>query len=365
MFRFVCFYCQKVLKTREDKVGVIIHCPRCKKPLQVPAPPGQPNRPMPPLPPGVKMARPAPPRTSILLKLLRPLIKPAVAAGVIALIGFGAVHYTKQSDKQGEGEPQETQNGGGGEAKNDNDKPAPPKKKDVPDYVADLSSKDGSVRLEAAAFLEKEGLGGKDAVKPFAALFNDKGKDDTTTNLRRFAASALGKIGPKLDAKSQEDIARELRQAVRDEIAEVRMLALESLGKLGRSALPQLRDCLNDTNKDVKIRATTLLADMGNDGKAAAGEIFREVKLADAATKIMLASQLVRLDPTNEMLVPILLDGLRLSDAKIKIMSAKALGEMGKLAASSKFALYDLATKDKDDAVKTAAADALEKVRDD
>lgn len=363
MFRFVCFYCQKVLKTREDKVGVIIHCPRCKKPLQVPAPPGQEKRVLPPLPPGVQMARPAPPRKSILLRLLRPLIKPAVALGLVALIGFGAVKYTRSDKPAGDEKTQEAKD----DTKDKKDEPpAPPaKKKEVPEYIADLGSKDAKVRRAAAAFLWKEEAGGKEAVKPFIALLQDKSKTDEAIECRQFAASALGKIGAKLDAKLQEDIAKELRDAVRDDNQEVRFLALESLGKLGRISLPFLRECLADRNKDTKIKTAAVLAGMGDIAKPLAPDIHREITLADAATKITLAAHLVKLDPTNEMLIPILLDGLRTSDNKVKITAAKALGEMGKTASSTANALYDVAIKDRNDSVKAAAAEALEKVRDD
>lgn len=365
MFRFVCFYCQKVLKTREDKVGVIIHCPRCKKPLQVPAPPGQEKRVLPPLPPGVQMARPAPPRKPWLGKLLRPLIKPAVAAGVIALIGFGAVKYTR-SDKPSTDETQQAKD----DAKEKKDAtpsppPPPPKKKEVPEYIVDLGGKDATLRLEAAAALEKDGLGGKDAIKPFVAILQDKSKSDDAVLLKRFAASALGKIGAKLDAKLQEDVAKELRDAVRDDNQEVRFLALEGLGKLRAVALPFLRECLADRNKDTKIKTAAVLAGMGDIAKPLAPDIYREITLADAATKITLAAHLVKLDPANENLIPILLDGLRTSDNKVKITAAKALGEMGKTASSTANALYDVAIKDRDNGVKAAAADALEKVRDD
>lgn len=370
MFRFVCFYCQKVLKTEEDKVGRLISCPRCKKQLTVPAPPGGQPKPSKPTSavPGVPMARKAPPRKPLMKRIAARMVKPVAALVALFLIGFSAMQYVKYSNRphdeqtKAEGTPDEIK-----DAKTETpaEPPPPPKKKEVPDYIADLGDKDLNVRLEAAAFLEKDGLGGKEAVKPFTAALQEKAKSDDAVLLRRFAASALGKLGPKLDAKAQEALAKDLREGARDDSQEVRFLALEALGKLGKPALPFLRECLTDNNNPTKIKAAAVLAGMGEDAKPLAPDIFRAVERADATTKILLAAHLVKLDPANELLIPILLNGLRTSDNKVKITSAVALGHMGKVASSTANALYDVAIKDKSDEVKSAAADALEKVRDD
>ncbi|GAH76877.1 unnamed protein product, partial [marine sediment metagenome] len=97
---------------------------------------------------------------------------------------------------------------------------------------------DKNIRREAASALGK--IGDKSAIEPLT-----KALDDEDKNIRREAASALGKIGDKSAIEC-------LIKALKDEDKNVRREVVSALGKIGdKSAIEPLVEALNDRSLDI------------------------------------------------------------------------------------------------------------------
>ncbi len=113
-----------------------------------------------------------------------------------------------------------------------------------------LKDKDKYVRYSAAEALGY--IGDAKAIEPLIQILNDKDSD-----VRSYAAEALGYIGDARAVKS-------LSLALKDRDENVRQYAAAALRKIGGPAIKPLIQILNDTNKDVRERATVTLGNISN-----------------------------------------------------------------------------------------------------
>jgi len=131
--------------------------------------------------------------------------------------------------------------------------------------VGQLQSPNPGLRGQAAMELGEMGGAARDAVKPLAALL----LADDDLNVRYWAASALGAIGPEA-AEGVPALVAALRttfpgrglKGPQRYYADGRAVAAKALGLIGpaaRSAAPALRDALRDTDSSVRDAAATAL----------------------------------------------------------------------------------------------------------
>jgi HEAT repeat protein len=130
---------------------------------------------------------------------------------------------------------------------------APPKKEDVPRYIKQLqTSGSARVRAEAAEALGYRGAIRKaDVVEAVSPLIQAL-KSDRDANVRKSAATALGKIAPDDNAA-----VKPLAEALKDKSVGVRIAAANALGLLGsdaKEAVPALREVQKEIGKDRKMR---------------------------------------------------------------------------------------------------------------
>lgn len=365
MFRFTCYNCNKVLKTRADKVGVVIECPRCKKPLQVPAPVAGAKRSFFSRAP---VGRALPGRLQEAPGLARPVVRPRrrwiprwlrpsatlVRAGIAGMLLSGLVYFFYPGKKP-DGPPEDPKDSGDKVAK---------KETGASDPLEDLKSKDLAVRQQAVVALEKAGGGGKPAVKPLLEVLKDRSEAAPAVQLRKGAVKALAKSAATLPSDWQDSLAANLRLSIKDPNPEVRLLALDAMARTGKIAIPLVADCLSEQDPAVRIKAAEILAKMGPDARNTVPALLDAARRADLTTRVALAGHLVKLDPVNDAVIPILIDAFKTSDAGVRKAAAVALGEMGKFAfKAAEVPLYEVATKDKDEQVRDAATDALARVR--
>ena len=125
----------------------------------------------------------------------------------------------------------------------------------VPLLIEALSDKDGDVRHFAASALGRIGPTAKPAVRPLIRLLHDEG-----VLIRLAAAEALGRIhgDPRGTGEASPPLIRALVGALKDEESSVRWSAAQALGEIGpaaKEAVPALTDALNDNNRRVRNRA--------------------------------------------------------------------------------------------------------------
>ncbi|GIW79400.1 MAG: hypothetical protein KatS3mg105_1207 [Gemmatales bacterium] len=360
MIRFLCYNCKAVLKAHDNKAGTSMNCPRCHRLLMVPknlTAPAANVRPA-----AVQTARKvqpavvaAPYRSKWMRKLAYGFLGFSILfLGFAVLIRFvimPTINDLFASDAAEQ--PQLT----------DQDTIPLPKSKG-PDFVKWLESDDPNMQYKAAVILydkdKHPDFGGLRAVPSYLKLLKNKGSATRTVRMRRIAAEALITLGPVLDAPKQAPVVEALKEATNDPDAEVRALAIRALGQM--KSVAELSDLLKHRIKENRVLASQELAELGDAGKTAIPDLLRAIKLSPPDVKVHLASAVVRLDPTREEVIPVLLDGLKTSTDEVRQLAAESLGLMGPVAKSALGALYQVFNTEKNALVKKAAYDAYWKI---
>ncbi|NEU72804.1 NACHT domain-containing protein [Hassallia byssoidea VB512170] len=158
----------------------------------------------------------------------------------------------------------------------------------VPNLRKALKDTSWQVRRSAAEALGNIGAEASSAVPDLIAAL----KKDRNYTMRRSAAEALGNIGMKASSAVPQLIA-----ALKDENFKVRGSAAEALGKMGveaSSAMPNLVINLKDENKDVRRKTVTALSQIGlslktkaSDNQLSISELNRGISPLETALKIV------------------------------------------------------------------------------
>ncbi|MGI2904333.1 HEAT repeat domain-containing protein [Tolypothrix sp. VBCCA 56010] len=158
----------------------------------------------------------------------------------------------------------------------------------VPDLRKALKDTSWQVRRSAAQALGNIGAEASSAVPDLISAL----KKDRNYTMRRSAAEALGNIGMKASSAVPQLIA-----ALKDQNFKVRGDAAEALGKMGieaSSAMPNLIINLKDENKDVRRKTVTALSQIGlslktkaSDNQLSISELNRGISPLETALKIV------------------------------------------------------------------------------
>lgn len=355
MIRFSCGSCKAVMEAPESKAGATGTCPRCKKPFRIPAVASPVKAAAPPRPTPVVAVPAVPASASAPLSSLKanPKLLAAGAGGMVLLVIVMAIGMSSSGVKKKASQPLSEL----GEVPQAPIRPAKETPVDTKegDVVADLSSPEFDTRLRAAVTLDKQDKVSKAAIKPLIELLKDRTDSNSAVLLRQIAARSLGKIGP--DARpAMED----LRIALGDPNVEVRFAALESIGKLGKDGVAPIMDTLGDAK--LQLKACDVLARYGDDARPAVATMVEVMRTVDPDFRVQVAACIVKIDRSNEAVLPVLIAGLKNSNDTTRRAAVLSLGMMGPAAKSAENTLYDVATMDLNEEVKELATEAYRKI---
>ncbi|WP_335110690.1 NACHT domain-containing protein, partial [Nostoc sp.] len=142
---------------------------------------------------------------------------------------------------------------------------------------------------------------------------------DSNSDVRYYAASALGKIG-------NAEAVPELIAALKDSESDVRGCAASALGKIGNAeAVPELIAALKDSESDVRGYAASVLGNIGN--AEAVPELIAALKDSNSDVRGYAASALGKIG--NAEAVRGLIAALKDSESDVRYYAASALGKIG------------------------------------
>lgn len=352
MIRFACSSCKSVMEAPENKAGAAVSCPRCKKPLRIPAA-AKPVKPTPVVPAVAAAAATAGPSPSPVVKL-NPKLLAAGAGGLVLLVVLviGVRMFSSGGTKKTSRPLNEL-----GEVAQAPIRPAreAPVESSEPNIVDDLASPEFDTRLRAALALDKQDKVSKAAIKPLIALLQDRTDTNSAVMLRKIAARSLGKIGPEAKPAIEQ-----LRIALGDPNLEVRFASLEALGKMGTDGIAPIIDTLGDAK--LQLKACEVLSRFGAEAGSAVPTMVEVMRNVDIDVRVQVASYIVKVDRANAAVLPVLIKGLKDSNDTIRRTAVLALGVMGPNAKSAENELYDVATMDLNEDIKDLANDAYRKI---
>jgi HEAT repeat protein len=183
---------------------------------------------------------------------------------------------------------------------------------------------------------------------------------DKDSNVRHTAAGALGSIGPEAKAAVPA-----LTEALQDKDLQTRHFAARALVRVGdqearQAAAPILRQALGDT-LDQRVRAEIIvfLWTIGPEPEST----FPGLKSGDTGDMWTTTQLLRKADKeTQKNAVPTLVAALKgTRDANGRADFVRALGQIGP-AAKAAIPALTAALKEKDETVRTAAAEAIKKI---
>jgi hypothetical protein len=365
MIRFACPSCKSVMETRDDRAGRKLACPKCRKAITVPSP-----RPM-AIPVSAPMARPvaapmavpvpgrmaAPPATRSGL----PMGKLLVLGGAFVLLLLAAAVYAIVQNVTGGSTEVATQPTRPIVAppppEEEIKQPSTPSLRNSDELIAGLSHKSMDIRTKAAQELSKTTRIDKSAAKPLAALLQEPGDGAGAVELRKLAARCLAKLGA--DA---EPVVPQLTAALSDPNKEVRLYALDALGKVGKGGMGAVMDALRVKDPAVQVRAATILGSYGPDANSAVATLLSVMAEADRDRRVQIAVPLVKIDPAQTGVIKYLLDALNDSNDNTRRQAWVAVGIMGPNAKSAENQLFDAYNNEPNQEVKNVADDAYRKV---
>ncbi|MCA9101831.1 MAG: HEAT repeat domain-containing protein, partial [Planctomycetales bacterium] len=199
-----------------------------------------------------------------------------------------------------------------------------------------------------------------------AAVAGRAAKRLSDPKTRVAAVRVLSLMGPEA-----KDAVPALVEALKDSDPDVGSeinFALGAIGPAAKEAVPTLSSMVNDENEGLRYSAVFALGEIGPDAKPAGDALIanlREHRDDDPFLTLASALALSRIYPNSpnaaKTLVPILTAGLKHERSSVRAEIARALGDIGADAKSSVGALRD-AVNDADEQVRSAAAEALDKI---
>jgi HEAT repeat protein len=196
--------------------------------------------------------------------------------------------------------------------------------KSAAQWLLDLRKDDAALRRSAAFALGKCGGDSQQVMKDLIKALNDSDE-----GVREAAAFAIGEIGIVTGVQAIKPLTQMLEK---DTSAQARRAAAFALGRLGEraaSAVPALRQALNDQDARVRQNAAYALGYMGDDAVAAATpDLARMLTDSDALVRRDVALALGNAGPTAKGAIPALIDALADGDSLVRQYSVIALGKM-------------------------------------
>jgi HEAT repeat protein len=220
-----------------------------------------------------------------------------------------------------------------------------------------LNDADPAVGLSAGAGLIR--LGGV-AVETLRSRLADPA-------VRPAVLEILAAIGPDA-APALDDLVKGLADAdptYRGEAA----VAIAALGPAARTAVPQLQKMLEaaDSPAELRYSAAYALGRIGPAAESAEGTLREMVQSKDELMATVAAWALLKVDPKDtahaKVAIPMLRRALRGERELARIEAAVALGEIGPAVSEAIPILELVSEEDSSKAVRSAAAEALEKIR--
>jgi HEAT repeat protein len=181
------------------------------------------------------------------------------------------------------------------------------------------------------------------------------GLRDPKPKVRREAAEALAKIGPKAEAAVLELI----KARIYDEDLDVRISASEAVTRIATAAVPRLIEGLMNRDKYIRAYAAEELGHIGRKGEAAIPQLVELLKDDSIRVKVAAAFSLHRMKHERDRMLAVLMVGLEDEDARCS--AADALGEIGP-AASKAVPLLIETLKNRDNYTRSRAAYALGRI---
>jgi hypothetical protein len=357
------------MEARDDRAGKQLACPRCRKPVQVPAPAARPVAPIAPKPMAVATASAPLVATPVAPSALVPA-RPTAARKKVILFGtlsafvliFFAVFFMIRQISEPADQP--TKAAASTKAESEEElSPVPPdpvqavRWRNLDELVAALKSKDADTRYQAALELNKHKTVDKAALPPLVAMLQDRSDTNVALQMRKIAARSLGKMGPDAAPAMPQ-----LSAALGDRNGDVRSLAIDSLGMIGRPAMAPITDALRSQDGDVQMKAAAILAGFGKDSTPALATLLFFCEQADADRRVILCGYIVKIDPANQEVLKFLLGSLNDSTDNNRRLAWLALKEMGPNAESAKVQLYESYEKESNKEVKDAADAAYRRI---
>jgi HEAT repeat protein len=179
--------------------------------------------------------------------------------------------------------------------------------------------------------------------------------------IRLCATIALGHMGQSILAK---EAVRALATRLKDSSIAVRRGAACALGKMGpkaAEAVPALIEVLQDIDRDTRVAAALSLGDLGPAASTAVPHLGRAVKDGEVAVRRTAAYALGWIGPAAKAAVPGLIEALKDKDEYTRSSAAEALGRIG-LVASTVIPGLIAALQDESVHVRRDAAYALGKI---
>ena len=189
-------------------------------------------------------------------------------------------------------------------------------------------------------------------------------KDLKDQPFRDKAVEVLARLGPGAKAAVPE-----LIEALKVEEAEFRdqvAFTLAMIGPDASPAVPALIQSLSDENPDVCYTACYALGKIGPAAKAALAALMANLNSDDSFLRLASVWAMLRIQPQDkgvaQRAIPLLIEGLEMQDRElVRVECAAALGDIGSRARSAVPALSK-ALQDPSEAVRSAAAEALQKI---
>jgi HEAT repeat protein len=181
--------------------------------------------------------------------------------------------------------------------------------------------------------------------------------------VRHEAAVALRLLGPRA-ARAVPKLAAGLRRP--DANWQVDCLwTLAAIGPEAADAVPDVVAAMSSDQESVRYAACYTVGNIGAPASAAIPALEKNLQDRDPFLQTISAWALAHISPrkegvAEECLKP-LLQGLKLSDPRVRIEAAQALALLGPAAKGAVPALREIAS-DEDEAVKKSAAEALQKI---
>lgn len=193
----------------------------------------------------------------------------------------------------------------------------------------------------------------------------DLQKGNLDTQLK--AAASLAEMAEKASAAVPALAECIKRLPQRDSAS--RAVFFMALSKIGELAVPSLGELLKEEYPyETRRDATLTLTEMGTKAKGALPALVQalgqNLALSPTSTMNLRGRQFDAIDRiTQGKPLPVLLQGLKHSDYRVRIGTARVIGSMEPKAIAAKSMLLEMA-KDKNDAVKSAALSALKKIEE-
>jgi HEAT repeat protein len=216
-----------------------------------------------------------------------------------------------------------------------------------------LHDEDASFRIKAALALSQiDKKQAPDAARALMIAFDDK-----EVSIQTEASGALCELGP--DAKYAVAALGKVFLLAGQPKSH---FAAQTLGEIGKAAVPALAEGLACKRPDVRWDAMVALGRIGADAKEAATSVSALLREKDPAFRTEAARTLGRMGPGAKEAVLALARALTDESYTVRLSAADALGDIGPNAKDAVPALTT-ALKDKSDEVSEAAAEALAKIK--